>query len=134
MHFTSTIISFLGAGKPYQVMFPVVRTDFVRVTWKLPLRPNGAIIGYMVQYKLKDTTDQFYTVPLPVAPSVRSADVIGLIGNRYYIFRVTAKTGRGSGEPAEEIVLTTENRREWEISVFLFLALADCFKKYSKCC
>ena len=91
-----------------------MRTDFVRVTWKPPLRPNGAIVSYEVQHKVKDSKDDFAVVAQPRSgPDVRSADVSGLIGNRYYIFRVYAKTRLGRGIPAEELVFTSPNRRKW---------------------
>ena len=101
------------AGKPYRVRFPVVRTDFVRVTWEPPLRPNGAIVSYEVQHKVKDTSDDFVVAHQPTrGPEIRSADVNGLIGNRYYVFRIYAKTRLGRGIPAEELVYTSANRRK----------------------
>ena len=102
------------AGKPYQVRFPVVRTDFVRVTWLPPLRPNGAIVSYEIQHKVKDSTDDFAVVNQPrTGPQIRSADVTGLIGNRYYVFRIYAKTRLGRGIPAEELVYTSADRRKY---------------------
>lgn len=90
----------------------MVRTDYVQVTWQPPLRPNGAIVSYEVQHKVKDTSDDFAVVVQPRAgPQFRSADVTGLIGNRYYVFRIYAKTRLGRGIPAEELVYTSPNRR-----------------------
>ncbi|XP_065066493.1 protein sidekick-2-like isoform X2 [Rhopilema esculentum] len=114
------------AGKPYKVRFPVVRTDFVQVTWLPPLRPNGAIVSYEVQHKLKDTTGDYNIVYQPrVGPNILSADVNGLIGNRYYVFRVYAKTRLGRGNPAEEIVFTTPNRQVPESPVMLPIPVSD---------
>ena len=91
----------------------MVRTDFVRVTWLPPLRPNGAIVSYEVRHKVQGTSDDFAVVNQPRnGPDIRSADVDGLIGNRYYVFRVYAKTRLGRGVPAEELVFTSPNRRE----------------------
>ncbi len=120
---SSKYILFLVAGKPYKVRFPVVRVDFVKITWQPPLHPNGAIQRYEVAYKLKGTTDNWVDVIQPrYGPDILYADVHGLAGNRYYLFRVYARTGLGRGTPAEETVITTPNRREFVISLNKMLA------------
>eukprot|EP00794_Sanderia_malayensis_P008937 gene8937-9890_t len=114
------------AGKPYRVRFPVVRVDFVKVTWQPPFHPNGAIQRYEVAYKLKGTSDAWQDVVQPrYGPDVLTADVSGLAGNRHYLFRVYARTSLGRGTPAEETVITTTNRVVPESPVILPISAAD---------
>ena len=90
-----------------------MRLDFVTVKWLPPLHPNGAIERYEVAYKFQGTSDNWKDVIQPrYGPNVLTADVQGLAGNRYYLFRVYARTKKGRGTPAEEIVKTTPNRRK----------------------
>ena len=96
----------------------MVRVDFLSITWLPPLYPNGAILSYEVSYKLKDTTNNWIVVQQPrVGPDVLTADVQGLAGDRYYLFRVASRTRLGKGDAAVEIVKTTPNRRGYSYHI-----------------
>ena len=51
--------------RPYNVFFPDVSLDQVRMAWEPPMRPNGVILGYRISYKLDGTVDDISSSFLP---------------------------------------------------------------------
>uniref|UniRef100_A0A8C3V2I2 Sidekick cell adhesion molecule 1 n=1 Tax=Catharus ustulatus TaxID=91951 RepID=A0A8C3V2I2_CATUS len=88
-------------GPPVRMVFPEVRLTSVRIVWQPPEEPNGIILGKMEQQR-------FTTVE--VGSTVRQFTATDLSPESAYIFRTSAKTRQGWGEPLEATVITTEKR------------------------
>ncbi|XP_053552715.1 protein sidekick-1 [Bombina bombina] len=95
-------------GPPMRIVFPEVKLTSVRIVWLPPEEPNGVILGYQIAYRLAHTTNKFITVE--VGSTVRQFTAMDLQPEQPYVFRTSAKTQRGWGEPLEAMVITTERR------------------------
>uniref|UniRef100_A0A8D2MIS7 Sidekick cell adhesion molecule 1 n=1 Tax=Zonotrichia albicollis TaxID=44394 RepID=A0A8D2MIS7_ZONAL len=89
-------------GPPVRMVFPEVRLTSVRIVWQPPEEPNGIILGKGEQQT------PFTTVE--VGSTVRQFTATDLSPESAYIFRTSAKTRQGWGEPLEATVITTEKR------------------------
>ncbi|XP_041830016.1 protein sidekick-2 isoform X1 [Melanotaenia boesemani] len=96
-------------GPPVGILFPEVRTNSVRLIWQSPAQPNGIILAYQITYHLNSTNSNTATVDV-LNPSARQYMVTNLKPESVYVFRITAQTRKGWGEPAEALVVTTEKR------------------------
>uniref|UniRef100_A0A8C9R8X8 Sidekick cell adhesion molecule 1 n=1 Tax=Scleropages formosus TaxID=113540 RepID=A0A8C9R8X8_SCLFO len=96
-------------GPPVRVVFPEVRLTSVRVVWQPPVDPNGIILGYQIAYRL-DASDPNKFTTVEVGSNARQFTVTGLIPESAYIFRISARTQQGWGQPEEAVVITTERR------------------------
>lgn len=77
--------------------------------WDPPIRPNGNILRYRVNYT-RNITDAEW-VPIPLSKyTPRSAKAPNLVYNSYYWFKIEAETRPGWGTPALELVLVTTDR------------------------
>ena len=97
-------------GPPRDVKFMRITYGEVHLQWNIPVRPNGLITGYKVEYKHVKKGSAWKTHIGQVQPFQRTASVQGLVYNAYYDFKITGRTGAGWGEPAVEQVLVTMNR------------------------
>ncbi|XP_043945033.1 protein sidekick-1 [Protopterus annectens] len=96
-------------GPPVRLVFPDVRLTSVRIVWQPPEEPNGIIQGYQIAYRqTSDNPNKFTTVE--VGSTVRQFMATELTPESTYIFKVSAKTRQGWGEPTEAVVITTEKR------------------------
>ncbi|XP_029432778.1 protein sidekick-1 isoform X2 [Rhinatrema bivittatum] len=96
-------------GPPMRMVFPEVRLTSVRIVWQPPEEPNGIILGYQIAYrKAAGVPNKFTTVE--VGSTVRQFTASDLTPEMAYIFRTSAKTRQGWGEPVEAMVFTTEKR------------------------
>ncbi|XP_069066064.1 protein sidekick-1 [Pleurodeles waltl] len=96
-------------GPPVKMVFPEVRLTSVRIVWQPPEEPNGIILGYQIAYRLATgNPNKFITVE--VGSTVRQFTAMDLSPELAYIFRASAKTRQGWGEPLEAMVITTEKR------------------------
>ncbi|XP_035993338.1 protein sidekick-1 isoform X2 [Fundulus heteroclitus] len=96
-------------GPPVRMMFPEVRLTSVRVVWQPPAFPNGIILGYQISYRLH-SRDPLRWTTVEVGSNARQFTVTGLASEHTYVFRLTARTAVGWGEPQEALVVTTERR------------------------
>nr|KAF6448698.1 sidekick cell adhesion molecule 1 [Rousettus aegyptiacus] len=96
-------------GPPVRLVFPEVRLSSVRVVWQPPEEPNGVILGYQVAYRLASSSPNTLTT-VEVGATVRQFTATELAPESAYIFRLSAKTRQGWGEPLEATVITTERR------------------------
>ncbi|NXN87915.1 SDK2 protein, partial [Bombycilla garrulus] len=96
-------------GPPVGLLFPEVRTTLVRLIWQPPAAPNGVILAYQVSHRLNASVATAAAVEVLEA-SARQFTATGLQPEATYLFRVTAQTRKGWGEPAEALVVTTEKR------------------------
>ncbi|XP_041341779.1 protein sidekick-2 [Pyrgilauda ruficollis] len=96
-------------GPPVGLLFPEVRTTLVRLIWQPPAAPNGIILAYQVSHRLNTSAVPAAAVEMLDA-SARQFTATGLQPEATYLFRVTAQTRKGWGEPAEALVVTTEKR------------------------
>ncbi|NXH50445.1 SDK2 protein, partial [Dicaeum eximium] len=96
-------------GPPVGLLFPEVRTTLVRLIWQPPAAPNGVILAYQVSHRLNTSAVTAAAVEVLEA-SARQFTATGLQPEATYLFRVTAQTRKGWGEPAEALVVTTEKR------------------------
>ncbi|XP_064251606.1 protein sidekick-2 isoform X2 [Passer domesticus] len=96
-------------GPPVGLLFPEVRTTLVRLIWQPPAAPNGVILAYQVSHRLNTSAVPAAAVEVLEA-SARQFTATGLQPEATYLFRVTAQTRKGWGEPAEALVVTTEKR------------------------
>uniref|UniRef100_A0A8B9SEL6 Sidekick cell adhesion molecule 1 n=1 Tax=Apteryx owenii TaxID=8824 RepID=A0A8B9SEL6_APTOW len=92
-------------GPPVRLVFPEVRLTSVRIVWQPPEEPNGIILGKEMR---QQTRGLFTTVE--VGSTVRQFTATDLTPESAYIFRTSAKTRQGWGEPLEATVITTEKR------------------------
>ncbi|XP_048349553.1 protein sidekick-1 isoform X2 [Sphaerodactylus townsendi] len=100
-------------GPPVRLVFPEVRLTSVRIVWQPPEEPNGIILGYQIAYRLASSNpNKFITVE--VGSTVRQFMATDLLPESAYIFRASAKTRQGWGEPLEATVITTEKRERPE--------------------
>ncbi|XP_069503689.1 protein sidekick-1 [Ambystoma mexicanum] len=96
-------------GPPVKLVFPEVRLTSVRIVWQPPEEPNGIILGYQIAYRLATgSPSKFITVE--VGSTVRQFTATDLTPELAYIFRASAKTRQGWGEPLEAMVITTGKR------------------------
>ncbi|KAM7007347.1 protein sidekick-1 [Passerculus sandwichensis] len=91
------------------MVFPEVRLTSVRIVWQPPEEPNGIILGYQVAYRLASSSPNKFTT-VEVGSTVRQFTATDLSPESAYIFRTSAKTRQGWGEPLEATVITTEKR------------------------
>ncbi|NXP92727.1 SDK2 protein, partial [Passerina amoena] len=96
-------------GPPVGLLFPEVRTTLVRLIWQPPAAPNGVILAYQVSHRLNTSAVTAAAVEVLDA-SARQFTATGLQPEATYLFRVTAQSRKGWGEPAEALVVTTEKR------------------------
>ncbi|XP_066545960.1 protein sidekick-1 [Amia ocellicauda] len=96
-------------GPPVRLVFPEVRLTSVRVVWHPPVEPNGIIMGYQIAYRLvASDPNKFITVE--VGSNARQFTVTGLSPESAYVFRISARTQQGWGQPEQAVVITTEKR------------------------
>ncbi|XP_077172326.1 protein sidekick-1 isoform X2 [Paroedura picta] len=98
---------------PVRLVFPEVRLTSVRVIWQPPEEPNGIILGYQIAYRLASSSPNKFTT-VEVGSTVRQFMATDLLPESAYIFRASAKTRQGWGEPLEATVITTEKRERPE--------------------
>ncbi|XP_061455411.1 protein sidekick-1 isoform X4 [Rhineura floridana] len=96
-------------GPPVRMVFPEVKLTSVRIVWQPPEEPNGIILGYQIAYRLATSSPNKFTT-VEVGSTVRQFVATDLLPESAYIFRVSAKTRQGWGEPLEATVITTEKR------------------------
>ncbi|XP_078096275.1 protein sidekick-1 [Mustelus asterias] len=96
-------------GPPIRLLFPEVQLTSLRVVWQTPENPNGIILGYRIAYRLAAAEPNKFIIT-EVSSNVRQYSATKLTPESPYIFRVSAKTRRGWGEPVEAVVITTETR------------------------
>nr|XP_027812023.1 protein sidekick-1 isoform X1 [Marmota flaviventris] len=96
-------------GPPVRLVFPEVRLTAVRIVWQPPEEPNGVILGYQIAYRLASSSPHTFTT-VEVGATVRQFTATELAPESAYIFRLSAKTRQGWGEPLEATVITTEKR------------------------
>uniref|UniRef100_A0A8C6YM20 Sidekick cell adhesion molecule 1 n=2 Tax=Nothoprocta perdicaria TaxID=30464 RepID=A0A8C6YM20_NOTPE len=96
-------------GPPVRLVFPEVRLTSVRIVWQPPEEPNGIILGYQIAYRLASSSPNKFTT-VEVGSTVRQFTATDLSPESAYIFRTSAKTRQGWGEPLEATVITTEKR------------------------
>ncbi|XP_057894738.1 protein sidekick-2 isoform X1 [Melospiza georgiana] len=96
-------------GPPVGLLFPEVRTTLVRLIWQPPAAPNGVILAYQVSHRLNTSALPAAAVEVLDA-GARQFTATGLQPEATYLFRVTAQSRKGWGEPAEALVVTTEKR------------------------
>nr|XP_060642877.1 protein sidekick-1 isoform X2 [Anolis sagrei ordinatus] len=96
-------------GPPVRLVFPEVRLMSVRIVWQPPEEPNGIILGYQIAYRLATSNPNKFTT-VEVGSTVRQFVATDLLPESAYIFRASAKTRQGWGEPLEATVITTEKR------------------------
>ncbi|XP_027944298.1 protein sidekick-1 [Eumetopias jubatus] len=96
-------------GPPVRLVFPEVRLTSVRIVWQPPEEPNGIILGYQIAYRLASSSPNTFTT-VEVGATVRQFTATELVPESAYIFRLSAKTRQGWGEPLEATVITTEKR------------------------
>ncbi|XP_038633750.1 protein sidekick-2 isoform X2 [Scyliorhinus canicula] len=96
-------------GPPVGILFPEVRTTYLRLVWQPPAEPNGIILAYQITYRLNTSNTNTATVDV-LNPSARQYTATGLKPECSYVFRITAQTRKGWGEAAEALVVTTEKR------------------------
>uniref|UniRef100_A0A8C8SF52 Sidekick cell adhesion molecule 1 n=1 Tax=Pelusios castaneus TaxID=367368 RepID=A0A8C8SF52_9SAUR len=96
-------------GPPVRLVFPEVRLTSVRIVWQPPEEPNGIILGYQIAYRLATSNPNKFTT-VEVGSTVRQFTATDLSPESAYIFRTSAKTRQGWGEPLEATVITTEKR------------------------
>uniref|UniRef100_A0A671F772 Sidekick cell adhesion molecule 1 n=1 Tax=Rhinolophus ferrumequinum TaxID=59479 RepID=A0A671F772_RHIFE len=96
-------------GPPVRLVFPEVRLTSVRIVWQPPEEPNGVILGYQIAYRLASSSPNTFTT-VEVGATVRQFTATELAPESAYIFRLSAKTRQGWGEPLEATVITTEKR------------------------
>uniref|UniRef100_UPI00398E8C7C protein sidekick-1 isoform X2 n=1 Tax=Pristiophorus japonicus TaxID=55135 RepID=UPI00398E8C7C len=96
-------------GPPIRLVFPEVQLTSLRVVWQTPENPNGIILGYQIAYRLA-TAEPNKFITTEVSSNVRQYSATKLTPESPYVFRVSAKTRRGWGEPVEAVVITTETR------------------------
>uniref|UniRef100_A0A8P0T958 Sidekick cell adhesion molecule 1 n=1 Tax=Canis lupus familiaris TaxID=9615 RepID=A0A8P0T958_CANLF len=96
-------------GPPVRLVFPEVRLTSVRIVWQPPEEPNGIILGYQIAYRLASSSPNTFTT-VEVGATVRQFTATELAPESAYVFRLSAKTRQGWGEPLEATVITTEKR------------------------
>lgn len=83
------------------------------------------ISGYQIAYRLASSSPNKFTT-VEVGSTVRQFTATDLTPESAYIFRTSAKTRQGWGEPLEATVITTEKRGNacsHRLRYFLFYAL-----------
>ncbi|KAJ6659787.1 hypothetical protein lerEdw1_018503 [Lerista edwardsae] len=103
------IKSIIAPGPPVRLVFPEVRLSSVRIVWQPPEEPNGIILGYQIAYRLATSSPNKFTT-VEVGSTVRQFMATDLLPESPYIFRASAKTRQGWGQPLEATVITTEKR------------------------
>ncbi|XP_078728944.1 protein sidekick-2 [Lampetra fluviatilis] len=98
-------------GPPVGILFPEVSRVSARLVWQPPTEPNGIILGYRVGYRVNGSSLE--TVQ-ELDPSERQLRLTGLRPEALYAFRVTARTRKGWGLPAELTLITTQRRERAE--------------------
>ncbi|XP_054992318.1 protein sidekick-1 isoform X1 [Sorex araneus] len=96
-------------GPPVRLVFPEVRLTSVRIVWQPPEEPNGVILGYQIAYRLASGSPHTFTTA-EVGATVRQFTARELAPESAYVFRLSAKTRQGWGQPREATVITTEKR------------------------
>ncbi|CAI9173366.1 unnamed protein product [Rangifer tarandus platyrhynchus] len=96
-------------GPPVRLVFPEVRLTSVRIVWQPPEEPNGIVLGYQIAYRLASSSPNTFTT-VEVGATVRQFTATELAPESAYVFRLSAKTRQGWGEPLEATVITTEKR------------------------
>ncbi|XP_074201685.1 protein sidekick-1 isoform X2 [Camelus bactrianus] len=96
-------------GPPVRLVFPEVRLTSVRTVWQPPEEPNGVVLGYQIAYRLASSSPNTFTT-VEVGATVRQFTATELAPESAYLFRLSAKTRQGWGEPLEATVITTEKR------------------------
>lgn len=83
----------------------------------VPVTPTPRPPGYQIAYRL-DASDPNKFTTVEVGSTAQQFTVTGLSPESAYVFRISARTQQGWGQPEEAVVITTERRGElsWAVS------------------
>jgi hypothetical protein len=67
--------------------------------WAPPVRKGGAaVVDYLVEYRV--STETAWTPLVRATSTATTAIVVGLLDDRRYVFRVSARNAAGTGAPS----------------------------------
>ncbi|KAK3726626.1 hypothetical protein QZH41_012276 [Actinostola sp. cb2023] len=107
-------------GPPARVRFSHVEKDSVKLLWNPPIYPHGNITGYRVAYRRNQSSSSFLYEDSNIASTRRSDVLLGLLDKTHYRFFVWAKTIKGWGPAAEQVVYTTDDKAFPPDTPFIF--------------
>ncbi|XP_022241027.1 neogenin-like isoform X2 [Limulus polyphemus] len=90
---------------PRQLSAVIISTRFITLSWKEPVKTNGAIFAYSVYYK--DGSSKRERVINTTRPRLEEVSIQGLQPSTNYIVRVVTYNQHGPGESSEEITVQT---------------------------
>ncbi|XP_076366090.1 neogenin-like isoform X4 [Tachypleus tridentatus] len=90
---------------PRQLSAVIISTRFVTLSWKEPVKTNGAIFSYSVYYR--DGSSKRERVINTTRPRLEEVSIQGLQPSTNYIIRVVAYNQHGPGESSEEMTVQT---------------------------
>ncbi|KAK1797983.1 hypothetical protein P4O66_000501 [Electrophorus voltai] len=91
---------------PRDVVASLVSTRFIKLTWRLPLEPNGDDITYFVYYSLEGAKRE-RTVNTS-RPGEMQVTIQNLRPDTKYVFRVVAQNKHGKGESSPPLRVSTQ--------------------------
>ncbi|XP_015282694.1 PREDICTED: protein sidekick-1 [Gekko japonicus] len=110
-------LSILLAGLRKYVIYQIQVLAFTRIGDGVPSSPpvveRTKDDGYQIAYRLASSSPNKFTT-VEVGSTVRQFMATDLLPESAYIFRASAKTRQGWGEPLEATVITTEKRERPE--------------------
>lgn len=90
-------------------------TTTARIIWDVPREPNGDVLGYRIDFWLRDDRDPddaTAKVSREVSAMDRTLKAFDLRPQSYYEFAVSARTQEGWGTEARALVFTTASREK----------------------
>ena len=82
----------------------------VKVVWSLPEYPHGVITGYRVAWRYNSSSGGYLGDDSRLLESVRYKLIGSLTAGVFYRVFVWAKTAKGWGTQAEQVVYTTGSK------------------------
>ncbi|XP_057701950.1 immunoglobulin superfamily DCC subclass member 4 isoform X1 [Corythoichthys intestinalis] len=99
--FSSTVEEFTFSDRPssppQELRLNVIDSSSVLVSWRPPLEPNGAIVGYIILYSSNLSQPEHTWRNLSQDGSITNVEVRGLSSGTHYFFKLGASTEMGAG-------------------------------------
>ncbi|XP_029995083.1 neural cell adhesion molecule L1.2 isoform X2 [Sphaeramia orbicularis] len=86
-------------GPPMSLILDSPSETSMTLYWTAPERPNGVLMGYLLQYQILGSDDSPMMVETIDDPTITHLTLKGLDQNSHYRFYLRGRTATGDGEP-----------------------------------
>uniref|UniRef100_A0A672Z044 L1 cell adhesion molecule, paralog a n=1 Tax=Sphaeramia orbicularis TaxID=375764 RepID=A0A672Z044_9TELE len=97
--FTASGVPDAFPGPPMSLILDSPSETSMTLYWTAPERPNGVLMGYLLQYQILGSDDSPMMVETIDDPTITHLTLKGLDQNSHYRFYLRGRTATGDGEP-----------------------------------